>query len=163
MTYANGQVAEMIIKSVLRELGWLANCPVSYEQVLDEMENNTNRHFQSALAGIIESEGSLNVGVNTLVDYALACDGFFEDRDGNIVSYDVTTNNSVYTMNHKYNVQDIIKGSKFKLRLGNHIIVVLQSSKPYRYLSDAEKYKILDTLLDTAEIGLSVAEVRIVI
>ena len=151
MNTLTGDSAQVMIKLVLRDLGFLAECPVSYEEVFQEITSNINSHFTGALAGIIEKEGSLNVGVNTLVDYALACDGFIEDREGNIVSYDVTTDNSVYTINHKYNVQDKIKFSKKRLGLGQHIIVILRSNKPYTALSLDDKYLVLDTLLDAIE------------
>lgn len=146
MTKLNGQGAEIMIKKVLKELGFLPKTPVSYEEVMKEIESTNIPHFNSAMYHIENIYKTYDVPVDIVLDYAYGVDCFFEAEDGNIVSLDVTVNGTTSALNHKANVQHWTANSRKRLGLTNHLIVVIDTEKNWTSLTEDDKWMIIDKL-----------------
>ena len=142
------------MNKVLKELGFLAKTPVTYEETIATIEKFSNGHFDSALFHIENIYKTLEVPVNVLLDFAFGIDVFFEDEEGNAIGLDITVNDSVNTYNHKCNVQRKTKQAAKELGIDKHLIVYINSSKTYRQLTEDDKWNIIDTLNDAVKKGL---------
>ena len=151
MNYTSGLAAEIMIKKVIKELGFEAECPVTYQQVVDAIDQSTHPHYSSAWHFIDRIYGTYDVPVETLVDYALGIDGFIEANDGSTVTLDITVDTSLARYNHKCNVQRVSRAVRNQLGLTNHLIVTLQTNKSYKQLTSDDKWLIVDSILDAIE------------
>ncbi len=146
MNYINGHAAEIMIKRTLTDLGFVPKTPVTYNQVMTEIESRSIPHFDSALFHIERQYNTLDVPVDIVLDYAFGIDCFFEAEDGTVVSLDVTVNGSTAAFNHKSNVQHWTRLSRTQLDLNAHLIVELVTSKTYAQLTEDDKWVIVDEL-----------------
>ena len=142
----NGQAAEIMIKKVIAELGFKPKTPVTYEQVLSEIDNTNIPHFDSAMFHVENIYKTFDVPVEILLDHAFGIDCFFEAEDGTVLSLDVTVNGSTRAFNHKANVQAWTRNPRKRLGLNNHLLVVLETNKNYNTLTDDEKWQIIDEI-----------------
>lgn len=149
MNSINGQAAEGMIKNVFRDLGLLEECPVSTEQMMRAIENNSNAHFDTAYYHLEYDYGFLEVSNELFADKCLGCDGFILDPNSDkVYSYDISVNAKPYSINHKYNVQTSVRQVRKELGLNNHIIILMSSSKSYMDLTQEDKYYIEDSVLE---------------
>lgn len=149
----NGNAAENVLKLILREFGFLAKCPVTQDQILEELIFNSINHFESALYYVEKEYGSLEVGPGVLADYALATDMFVTDHEEKIASLDVTVNNSSHAYNHKMRVKAKTQSARKRLGFGRHLLVVVDGHKTYQELTQEEKWEIVDLIMLAYALG----------
>ena len=143
----NGQAAEIMIQQVLMEMTASHKpSPKSYDEVMKVIDERYLPHTYHALECVERYYGSLQVGVHLILDQCLGIDGFFENEDGELFSYDVTVDTSTKTFNHKCTVQEMVAPERTKLGFNNHILVYVITEKSYAQLTDNEKWNIIDQL-----------------
>ena len=149
----NGIAAETLIKGVLRDMGFRAQCPATEEQILEELIFNSNGHFEAALYHLEREYGTYECGAGLLADYALASDVFIEDRANEVCSIDVTVNSSHVALSHKRRVRGKTAVARKRLGFGKHLLVIVDSTKCLGQLGDLDQWYIVDTILDALEAG----------